>query len=299
MSLTAGGRPWGPPTVADREDFLKVGTRCADPRSTNDRRPSERANDVGGYDEIDITSAGFARRFGAVLTSHRTRTRLYLWRLARHSAGQLTVDDLTAIEAGEVPLDRELVDLLSRLYGVDLETLLPPRVRLAVSPLGVVSANGVEISFDPADDDAMLAAYLQLVRTMRDQLDRKVIELRREDVDVLADHVMQPGSWIVGELARLMGANERERRAMEAMFIAGANVISVSTPKERTPVPATKLGSGQGNRSNGHPTRYHVEIPERRRGDGTVTVLADWRHAEPARGPHPVQPTDDPVDGGG
>ncbi len=251
---------------------------------------------MGGYDEIDITSAGFARRFGAILASHRTRTRQYLWRLARHSGGQLTVDDLTAIEAGDVPLDRELVDLLSRLYGVDLDELLPPRVRLAISPLGTITGNGVEVTFDPADDDAMLEAYLQLVRTMRDQLDRKVIELRREDVDVLADHLLQPGSWIVNELARLMGANERERRAMEAMFIAGASVISVSTPKERTPVPSTKLGSGQGDRSQGHPTRYHVEIPERRRGDGTVTVLADWRHADPARGPRPVPPAHEPAD---
>lgn len=234
---------------------------------------------MGGYDDIDISSASFARRLGALLASHRQRSKQYLWRLSRRSQGALSVDDLTAIEAGDVPIDEDLLDTLTELYGVRLDALLPPRVRLAVSPLGTISANGVDISFDPSNDDSMLEAYLQLVRTLRDQLDRKVIELRREDMDVLADHLMLPGSWIVTELARLMGANERERRAMEAMFIAGASVISVSTPKERTPTTATKLGAGAAARQAGHPTRYHVEIPERRTTSGTVTVLADWRHS--------------------
>lgn len=257
---------------------------------------------MGGYDEIDILSASFARRLGALLSSHRQRTRQYLWRLSRRTQGALTVDDLTAIEAGDVPIDEDLLDTLTELYGVQLDALLPPRVRLAVSPLGTITANGVDLSFDPSDDESMLEAYLQLVRTLRDQLDRKVIELRREDMEVLADHLMQPGSWVVSELARLMGANERERRAMEAMFIAGANVISVSTPKERTPRTVTKLGAGAAARQAGHPTRYHVEIPERRRERGTVTVLADWRHtsppaaanapADPDPDPHAVEPPD-------
>ena len=243
---------------------------------------------MGGYDEIDITSPGFARRFATLLAAHRVRNKQYLWRLSRHSGDRFSVEDLQEIEAGRIRFDEETVQALTELYGVTIETLLPPRVRLQISPEGTISANGVEMTFQPDDEVAMLSAYLDLVRKLRDQLDRTVIELRREDVEVLADHLQDAGSSVVLQLARLMGANERERRAMAAMFIAGANVISVSTPKKPNGAksgdstgestgaviplePGTKQDPGRN-----HPARYHVVIPERDPEVGSVTVLADW-----------------------
>ena len=234
---------------------------------------------MSGYDDIDITGAGFARRFASLLAAHRVRNKQYLWRLSRHSDGRFSVEDLQEIEAGRAGLDEETVQLLTELYGVTIEALLPPRVRLQISPIGTIAANGVEMTFDPDDTEAMLSAYLDLVRKMRDQLDRTVIELRREDVEVLADHLDDAGSSVVLQLARLMGANERERRAMAAMFIAGASVISVSTPRRPgsgTDVVTMEPGSKQDPGRN-HPARYHVVIPERDPEVGSVTVLADWQ----------------------
>jgi hypothetical protein len=242
---------------------------------------TEGGDDVSGYDDIDITGAGFARRFASLLAAHRVRNKQYLWRLSRHSDGRFSVEDLQEIEAGRSVLDSDTVQAITELYGVTIESLLPPRVRLQISPTGTIGANGVEMTFDPDDQVAMLSAYLDLVRKMRDQLDRTVIELRREDVEVLADHLDDAGSSVVLQLARLMGANERERRAMAAMFIAGASVISVSTPKrqpasgngEVVPLePGTKQDPGRN-----HPARFHVVIPERDPEVGSVTVLADWQ----------------------
>jgi hypothetical protein len=237
---------------------------------------------MGGYDHIDITSATFAKRFAALLCGHRVRNKQFLWRLSRHSDGRYSVEDLQAIESGTWPLDEESVTAITDLYGATFDELLPPRVSLLVSPLGTISANEVEVPFDPDDDLSLLAAYLQMVRTLRDQLDRTVIELRREDVEVLSDHLQLPGSHVVSDLATLMGANERERRAMATMFIAGASVISVSTPPKRVPSPVTVLKPGtRRDPGRNHPSRYHLVIPERDPAGASITVLADW-HQPPA-----------------
>lgn len=235
---------------------------------------------MSGFEDIDITSAAFARRFAALLINHRTRNKQYLWRLSRRSEGRFTVEVLQEIEAGKAELDEALVDAITTLYGATIESLLPPRVRLQIDPAGTIGTNGVELTFDPDHLSSMLSAYLTLVRKVRDQLDRTVIELRREDVEVLADHIQDAGSSIVLQLARLMGANERERRAMAAMFIAGANVISVSTTRrEGTPSDDAQVVTldptrTETNRANG--ARYHVVIPDRDPEIGSVTVLADW-----------------------
>lgn len=232
---------------------------------------------MDGYDHIDITSAMFARRFASLLCGHRVRNKQYLWRLSRHSDGRFSVEDLQSIESGTWPLDDDSVDAITTLYGATFDELLPPRVSLQVSPLGTIAANGVEVAFDPDDDQSMLVAYLQMVRTVRDQLDRTVIELRREDVEVLSDHLDQPGSYVVTALATLMGANERERRAMATMFIAGASVISVSTTPKRAPSTVTVLQPGtRKDPSRNHPSRHHVIIAERDPAGASVTVLADW-----------------------
>lgn len=233
------------------------------------------------YDDIDITTPAFAQRFASLLTNHRVRNKQYLWRLSRHSDGRFSVEDLQELEAGRLPLDEDIVDAITELYGATIESLLPPRVRLQISPLGTIAANGVEMPFDPSDTTAMLAAYLDLVRKLRDQQDRTVIELRREDVEVLADHLQDAGSSVVQQLARLMGANERERRAMAAMFIAGASVIAVSTPRrtKRNEDGADVVAldpNARPERSRQH-GEYHVVIPERDPEVGSVTVLADWQ----------------------
>ena len=246
---------------------------------------------MSGYDDIDITSVAFAHRFAALLINHRVRNKQYLWRLSRHSDGRFSVEDLQELEAGRLPLDEDIVDAITELYGATIESLLPPRVRLQISPLGTISANGVELTFDPGDASAMLAAYLELVRKLRDQLDRTVIELRREDVEVLADHLQDAGSSVVQQLAKLMGANERERRALAAMFIAGASVISVSTPRRskaaRNSDGADVVTLEPDHRAERTPSRYHMVIPERDAEVGSVTVLAEWQ-----RGPRESSPSE-------
>ena len=166
-----------------------------------DRTRRARTGDQVGFDEIDITSAVFIRRFAALLSTHRQRTKQYIWRLSRRSDGRYSVEDLQDIEAGLWPVDEDDIHALLELYGTDLDSLLPPRVRLHIDPTGKVAANGTEKPFDPTQPMGLLSAYLELVRTLRDQLDRTVIELRREDVEVLADHLEDLGSSVVLQLA--------------------------------------------------------------------------------------------------
>ena len=69
---------------------------------------------------------------------------------------------------------------------------------------------------------------------------------------------------------------------MATMFIAGANVISVSTPKRRrgaehgTAEPGVAGDVAPRQPDPDHPSRYHVVIPQRDHQLGSITVLADW-----------------------
>jgi hypothetical protein len=91
----------------------------------------------------------------------------------------------------------------------------------------VVAAGGVSIVYVPGDVDSLLEAYLKLVRTLRRQKKAPAVDLRREDIEALAEHLQVPGEDVVDRLAALMGAARGQRLAMTGLFQGGAVVIGL------------------------------------------------------------------------
>jgi hypothetical protein len=177
---------------------------------------------------VDITAPSFARRFGTLVRERRLATGDSIRSIARGSAGELTVRQLRDIEDAQVPLDHGLVSLVASCYGADLAAILPERLSIAISADGVIRSGPAERHFPPGDEAALLTAYLALVRSMRRASDTTIV-LRRDDIDVLAEHVRQPGSVVVERLLAVMGTSRTQRSAVLALFATGAMVIGLAS----------------------------------------------------------------------
>jgi hypothetical protein len=179
---------------------------------------------------LDATGERLAKRMAALLGEHRRQNDLSVRSIARSTDGRYTARDLRRIEAGRTNLSPEHATELAELYGLDLATALPLRVPLEIRPFGVLSANGVARSFTPGDDTSLMTAYIALIRAVRDDDTTRLLELRRSDIDLLAEQLATPGDVVVERLAGLMGASLVQRRTMARMFVAGALVISLGAP---------------------------------------------------------------------
>ena len=176
---------------------------------------------------IAFASEAFAKRLANLLSDQRDLSGRSVRALARSSGGRFTAKELRAIEAGESPLSEPLAVDLSALYGVDLGEIVQERLPLVIRPHGVVSTGGVSASFTPHDSTSLLVSYLRLVRRLRNAEEVPSITLRRDDVESLAAYLDLPGERVIERLAGLMGATRVQRRAMVAMFVAGAVVIGL------------------------------------------------------------------------
>ena len=176
---------------------------------------------------IAFASEAFAKRLANLLSDQRDLSGRSVRALARSSGGRFTVKELRAIEAAESPLSEPLAVDLSALYGVDLGEIVQERLPLVIRPHGVVSTGGVSASFTPHDSTSLLVSYLRLVRRLRNAEEVPSITLRRDDVESLAAYLELPGERVIERLAGLMGATRVQRRAMVAMFVAGAVVIGL------------------------------------------------------------------------
>ena len=177
---------------------------------------------------IDLTSPAFARRLAHVLAERRRQRGLSLRKLARQSDHAFTARDLHELEAARAELDEHRIESVVKLYGADIDEILRERVGLAIRSTGVLSTSGLSAPFIPNDSTSLLLTYLKLIRQLRAQQQAPAIELRREDVEVLAEFIGETGSSIVDRLGALMGATMTQRRAMAGMFLAGAVVIGLA-----------------------------------------------------------------------
>ncbi len=169
-----------------------------------------------------------ARRLAPLLSERRRQSGLRLRAVARASQGSFTPRELRRIESGALPLDLGRATEVARLYGIDVAVVGANRLPLDIDPRGVISTGGSAISFDPGDADSLLTNYLRLVRAMRREDRPHSIQLRRQDVDVLALYLELPGESVVERLAELMGATQLQRRVLAGMFVAGSMVIGLS-----------------------------------------------------------------------
>ena len=175
---------------------------------------------------IDITSTAFAMRLANLLKATRTSDGRRLGALARSSEGRFSRRDLREYERGVRALDDISIDDLSQLYRCDLGAILPQRLAVSIAPHRI-SAGGVHLEFEGAGDDALLNAYLSLVRTLRRQKHTPVVDLRRDDLEVLAGYLHEPRESVLHRLATLMNASQRKRTAMVGVLATGAAVIGL------------------------------------------------------------------------
>ncbi|MEO5900057.1 MAG: helix-turn-helix transcriptional regulator [Ilumatobacteraceae bacterium] len=168
----------------------------------------------------------FAARFANLLIDARRHQGLSCRAMSKRSAGRFSVADLHAYERGDGSPDEGLIDRISELYGVDLESILPERRNLSIGT-GVLSIGDAGGSFVAGDTTSLLTTYLRTVRGLRRQQRAPYVELRRDDVEHLAQHVEQPGEAVVDQLAALMGATRIHRGSMLGLFSGGAMVLGV------------------------------------------------------------------------
>jgi hypothetical protein len=189
-------------------------------------RPSRGSDAMPAFESIDITSQAFALRLANLLVATRTRNGLGVGAVARASSGRFSRHDLKDFERGSRLLDESTIDDLAQLYRCDLGLILPMRLPVVVSA-GTVSAGGVSQLIEGSGPDATLAAYLTLVRTLRRQKKAPVVDLRRDDVEVLAGFLEEPSDSVVHRLATLMHATQAKRTAMVGVLASGAVVLGL------------------------------------------------------------------------
>jgi hypothetical protein len=179
-------------------------------------------------DTIDITSAAFARRLANLLVKRRSDTGASLRSLSKVSKGGFSVRELRELEEGRRPLDEGTIGAVAMLYQADLDSILPTRLPLEIRPFGVLSTSGLTAPFVPDDSTSLLSSYLRLIRQLRLQQREPMIELRREDIEVIAEFLGESATAVIERLGALMGATQSQRRAMAGMFLAGAVVIGLA-----------------------------------------------------------------------
>lgn len=192
---------------------------------------------------VDIHSEAFARRLANLLAERRRQRGTTLRKLARTSRRALSspAQELQGVRGGfTATIDAERLDAVVELYGADIDLIMAARLPLEVRPMGVLVTGGIAQSFTPGDETSLLMTYLKLVRQLRSAERAPSIELRREDVEVLAEHLHVLGESIVDRLGALMGATVAQRRAMAGLFVSGALVIGLAGGS------VAALGGGNG-----------------------------------------------------
>ncbi|MFM2078382.1 MAG: hypothetical protein RJA49_2272, partial [Actinomycetota bacterium] len=182
---------------------------------------------MAAFESIDISGEAFALRLANLLVATRTHEGEGVGHVARRSGGRFSRRDLKEFEAGTRTVDETTLDELAQLYRCDLGLILPLRLPVVISA-NRVSAGGVHEEFSPSDPDALLTAYLTLVRSLRRQKRAPVVDLRREDIEVLSGFLQESDETVVHRLATLMNVTQTKRTAMIGVLASGALVIGLA-----------------------------------------------------------------------
>ncbi len=181
---------------------------------------------MGEISGSGIMDDGFAGRFAGLLIRTRREAKCSCRTLAQRSGGRFGVATLHSFERGDHVLTEELVVAISELYGAELESILDGRPEVRISD-GVIRVGDAMSTFTEGDPTSMLSTYLRLVRSLRNQQRVLAVELRRDDVERLAEHIHVSGEAVVDQLAELMRATRAQHRSMVGLFASGALVIAV------------------------------------------------------------------------
>jgi hypothetical protein len=188
---------------------------------------------------VDMTTATFAARLAAILRAARDDQERSLRSLSWASRGSFRIGVLRDVEAGKADLRGVDLAALAALYRIDLSELLQERAPIRADlAAGTIATGGLVRTFAPGDRDALLVAYVRLVRDLRDLHTAPSIALRRDDVEVLAASLSTDAPEVLERLGRLMSATAIRRRSAVAMFLAGAALIVLTQERQRQEVGA-------------------------------------------------------------
>ncbi len=179
---------------------------------------------------VVLEPQGWAGRLGRTLHTARTERHVSLRALAKDSGGRFTVRDLKEFERGSRPAGDLLSRLLTDLYEVELDGVIPERTSLDVDlSAGLIVAGGASSRFTLDQDpvNATLTAYLELVWALRGVPGGRVT-LRKEDVLVLADVLALDEDVVVDGLAELMQCSREDARKLLAILRRRAVVVPAS-----------------------------------------------------------------------
>jgi len=176
---------------------------------------------------IGAPSPMFVRQLGEKLSTQRKATRRPLWYLATRSEGRFDVATLRDAEAGLLPLDAANVAELAALYGLDVATVLPQRRDgVVIDPVGVITAGGRSMSFDPNDQTSLVSTYFSLIRSLRSTSRHEQLNLRQDDVGVIAKFPDAQGQG-TNLLEAIVAVAEAQRRITVSSLIAGAASVGL------------------------------------------------------------------------
>lgn len=147
------------------------------------------------------------RRLGALLERARVDAHWDHLEVSVASGGRFTANDLRAVEAGKLQLDDERVRLLTEIYGIAVETLVPQRSELVIDRAERIES--VPSTRDETDRQVLLR-YLALVYHLRNTPPGRPIVLRSRDIDVLAEFLVATPESVRDVLVRMMDVSRKE-----------------------------------------------------------------------------------------
>lgn len=168
------------------------------------------------------STADFATNVGAELKRRRRELGLRRRHLATE---QVRPSTLRAVERGQFPLNRPILTQLSSAYGLDLAALLPGREPLQVNETAMALAGKV-VSYSKGSLTSIVRSYLVLLKRVPAP-EGPGHQLRRDDIDQLADQLGLPRVTIISRIAAEMKAGPAQSRAMVSLYLEGASVIGV------------------------------------------------------------------------
>jgi len=172
------------------------------------------------------------KRLGALLSTTRSQRGLTIGDVAAASQGQFTPSDLERYERGQGASD-ELIQQITRLYGVNTGEVVPARSRLVVDLAnGQMGVGDQTLTLPSTAVDDVLERYLALLYMLRNLRPGAGLTLRDRDLVVLSETLQRELAVVEQRLGQLMLGQpvaERHRLLRGRLAVPAAGLLVAAT----------------------------------------------------------------------
>lgn len=152
-------------------------------------------------------------RFGELLNQKRTELGLDFQDLIEGSELDISAKYLKKVEHGSKQLTDEQMDQIAQIYGLKLGFGIPEHKILRVDPYSnSIIAERNLIHYQNNDTESILKRYLSLVYLMRGQTPGTAINVRKTDIEVLADSLNMEHQDVENKLNQMIKDKKVELR---------------------------------------------------------------------------------------